>query len=69
MHIAFTLATCADWRKFVDDIKYCIKLMRAKPELNHGGTAASYGMTATIPDGAFLGELAKLHSAVILDVL
>lgn len=45
-HIAFTLATCNDWRKFVDDMKYCIKLMRAKPELNANKHAASYGMTA-----------------------
>jgi hypothetical protein len=69
LHIAYTLCTAPLWREFIADLKYCIKLMRMKPELNHNSSVASYGTTASIPDGNFLGELAKMHSACILDIL
>ena len=43
--------------------------MRMKPELNTNSTTATYGMTAKIPDGAFLGEIAKIHSQVLIDTM
>ena len=69
LHIAFTMATANQWRKFIDDLKYCIKLMRLKPEKNTNETVATYGMTASIPDNSFLGEIAKIHSSIIIDTM
>ncbi len=64
-----TLATAADWQKLVKAMKICIKLMKEKPELNHGSTVATYGMTAKIPDERFINEMTKLHSGALLDAL
>jgi hypothetical protein len=50
-------------------MKICIKLMKEKPELNHGSTVATYGMTAKIPDERFINEMTKLHSGALLDAL
>lgn len=43
--------------------------MKAKPELNHNSTVATYGMSAKIPDESFMKEMIKLHSEALLDVL
>ena len=69
LHIAFTLASAGQWHKFVSDMKACIALMKKKPELNHNSTVATYGMTAKVPDTAFLGNIANLHTAALLDTL
>ena len=69
LHIAITMGTCNDWRKFVDDIKQSIKLMKENPTLNHNESVATYGMCAKIPDTRFLGNLGKHHSAALLDAI
>ena len=69
LHIAFTLASAGQWAKFVSDMKKCIALMKKKPELNHNSTTATYGMTAKVPDSAFLGGIANLHSEALIDTL
>lgn len=43
--------------------------MKDKPELNHNSTVATYGMSASIPDPAFMNEMIRLHSAAVLDAL
>jgi hypothetical protein len=64
-----TLSTAADWQKLVKDLKSSIKEMKAKPELNHNATVATYGMSASIPDESFMKEMIKLHSEALLDTL
>lgn len=43
--------------------------MIKNPSLNHNSTVATYGMTASIPDEGFLGDLLKVHSQALLDTL
>lgn len=69
VHIAITLATAPVWRKFVDDVKASVKKMKENPELNHNSSVAMYGLANKIPDGNFMGQMAKIHSAALLDSL
>ena len=68
-HISFTRATAKDWRNLAKNLKECIAMIKADPSLNSKSTAATYGMTAKIPDSSLVDDIVKGYIGSVLDVL
>lgn len=67
LHISMTLGIAKGWQKLVQDLKKCVKDIKADPSLNTNSQIATYGMTASIPDPAFLNQLLNIHTECVLD--
>ena len=69
LHLALTVATCYDWKEFVNAVKDCVKKMKEQPELNHNSNVATYGMASTMPSSVILDDMCHLYHRALLDAL
>jgi len=63
------MATCNDWKDFINAVKQSIQMMKDTPTLNHSSDVAIYGMAAHLPDSSFLDEIAEMYVCALLDAL
>lgn len=60
VHIAVTYANCGRADELLDDIRAALAKVKAAPAGTYSkGSAAMYGMAATIPDKSLVGDVSK----------
>ncbi|RHZ88506.1 hypothetical protein Glove_22g74 [Diversispora epigaea] len=58
IHIACTLLTVPHAEQFIKDLQDCVNETKSDPNKNSEGTAAIYGMAASLPDKSIVNEVA-----------
>jgi sphinganine-1-phosphate aldolase len=59
IHLCVTYMHINVWQRFIDDMKLSIKDVMLHPDAYQSGTAAIYGMAASLPDNSLVKDIAK----------
>ncbi|CAG8606629.1 25032_t:CDS:2 [Gigaspora margarita] len=59
VHIACTMLTVLSADQFLMDLKECVNEVKSNPEKSTDGSAAIYGLAATLPDKSIVNDIAS----------